>query len=115
MVEITDRVSKNVNQFTIIKSDGSSENVILVSNEVPIIEGTPINRDTLMAIQGFIGITTVFEDDGSITETNSQGHIMKTIFNSDGSITERFTADGRTIAKTTYFDEDGTIREVMSS
>lgn len=50
--------------------------------------GTLINRSALMAIQGFIGMTTVFNSDGSITETNSRGEIKTTIFNSDGSITE---------------------------
>lgn len=114
MIDVTDRVSENVNSFTMIKSDGSSEKVILISNETPVIEGTPINRKVLMAMQGFQSVTTTFGED-KITETNDEGHIMETIFNSDGSITERFTANDRTIAKTTYFDEDGTIREVMTS
>jgi hypothetical protein len=55
--------------------------------------GTPINRDNLMAIQGFIASNTVFNADGSITETNSKSEKLTTKFNSDGSITETFVGE----------------------
>ena len=75
--------------------------------------GTPINRETLMAMQGFIANTIVFNDDGSITETNSKGETLTTIFNSNGGITEIFIGD-KTITKTTIFNSDGSISEVIS-
>ena len=75
--------------------------------------GTKINRKALMAIQGFIAKETVFNEDGSITETNSEGHTKTTVFNEDGSITETFTGE-KTITKTTTFNEDGNISEVIS-
>lgn len=75
--------------------------------------GTPVNRETLMAMQGFIANTTVFNDDGSITETNGKGEVLTTIFNEDGTITEQFVGD-KTITKTTTFNDDGTITEVLS-
>ena len=53
--------------------------------------------------------TTVFNQDGSITETTADGD-MTTEFNEDGSITETYP-DGRIL--TTYFDPDGTIRRVL--
>ena len=74
--------------------------------------GTPINRSTLMGIQGFTSGTTTFNDDGSIVEINSKGQALTTVFNDDGSITEVFTGE-KTIRKTTFFDENE-IREVMS-
>ena len=74
--------------------------------------GTPINRENLMAIQGFVSRKTVFNVDGSIVETNSKGETLTTTFNSDGSITERFVGD-KTITKTTTFNKDGTIEEVL--
>lgn len=77
------------------------------------VSGTPINRANLMAIQGFVAKTTTFNSDGSITETNSDGHTLTTTFNSDGSITERFVGD-KTIVKTTTFNSDGSISEVLS-
>ncbi len=77
-------------------------------------QGTWVNRRALMAIQGFFGATTVFNNDGSITETNQDGDTLKTIFNANGSITERFTSGSQRITKTTTFNNDGSITEVIS-
>lgn len=75
--------------------------------------GTPINRANLMAIQGFVANTTVFNADGSITETNGKGEKLTTTFNADGSITETFVGS-KTIMKKTTFNSDGSISEVIS-
>ena len=75
--------------------------------------GTPINRENLMAMQGFIAKTIVFDEDGSITETNSKGETLTTVFNEDGNITEVFVGE-KTITKTTVFEENGSITEVIS-
>lgn len=75
--------------------------------------GTPINRENLMAMQGFIAQTTTFNTDGSITEVNGLGQTKTTVFNADGSITETFTGE-KTITKTTTFNADGSITEVIS-
>ncbi len=75
--------------------------------------GTPINRDYLMALQGFDTVNIVFNADGSITETNGLGEVKTTVFNSDGSITETFIGQ-KNITKTTVFNSDGTISEVIS-
>ena len=75
--------------------------------------GTPINRVNLMAMQGFVAKTTVFNEDGSITETNGNGETLTTVFNADGSITETFVGK-QTITKTTTFGEGGLITEVLS-
>ena len=75
--------------------------------------GTDINRAALMAIQGFQAKTTKINADGSITETNSDGHTLTTTFNADGSITETFVGE-KTITKTTSFESDGNIMEVVA-
>jgi hypothetical protein len=75
--------------------------------------GTSINRAKLMAMQGFVANTTVFNSDGSITETNGKSETLTTTFNSDGSITETFVGS-KTITKTTSFGQDGKITEVIS-
>jgi hypothetical protein len=75
--------------------------------------GTPINRENLMAMQGFMAKTTIFNNDGSIVETNNKGETLTTIFNADGSITETFVGE-KTITKTTTFNDDGSISEVVS-
>lgn len=75
-------------------------------------KGTPINRENLMAIQGFESLTITFNEDGSITETNSDGHTLTTTFNEDGSIIETFVGN-KTISKKTTFNDDGSIEEVI--
>ena len=75
--------------------------------------GTPINRVNLMAIQGFVAKSTVFNADGSITETNSKGETLTTVFNANGSITETFKGKF-TLTKTTTFNSDGSISEVIA-
>lgn len=74
--------------------------------------GTSLNRTNLMAIQGFQTQTTKFNSDGSITETNADGHIKTTTFNSDGSISEVFVGD-KTIKKDITFTTSS-IKEVLS-
>ena len=75
--------------------------------------GTPINRENLMAMQGFVASDTVFEVDGSITEINGKGETLRTVFNEDGTITETFVGE-KVISKTTTFNADGSISEVIS-
>lgn len=77
-------------------------------------KGTWVNRRALMAIQGFFGTTTVFNADGSITETNQDGDVLKTTFNANGTITQTFVSGSQTITKTTTFNQDGSITEVIS-
>lgn len=74
-------------------------------------DGTIVNRDIMMAVQGFDNVTTVFNEDGSITETNALGEVCTTTFNADGSITETFVANGQTMIKQTIFEPSGAIRE----
>ena len=76
-------------------------------------DGTPLNRKNMLAIQGFQAATIVFNEDGSITETNSEGHTKTTTFGEDGSIVDVFVGE-KTITKTTKFNEDGSIQEVIS-
>lgn len=75
--------------------------------------GTPINRTNLMAIQGFQAQNTVFNADGSITQTNSAGQTLTTTFG-ENTITETFVGEKRkTISKKTTFNDDGSITEVI--
>ena len=73
--------------------------------------GTPISRENLMAMQGFIANNAIFNADGSITETNSKGEVLTTVFNEDGSITEIFMGE-KTITKTTSFSGNTNSEEI---
>lgn len=72
--------------------------------------GTPLNRKSMMALQGFQGNTITFNKNGTITEVNEDGGVVTTTFNDDGTITEVFSGE-KTITKTTKFNEDGSITE----
>lgn len=75
--------------------------------------GTALNRANLMAMQGFGNVETVFNSDGSISQTFQDGSVKKTVFNSDGSITETFRSGTQTMTKTTTFNDDGSITEAI--
>ena len=95
-------------------ANGTSEEVIVEMADAPAREGTPLDRAAFMALQGFESKTTVFNTDGSITETDSEGSVKTTVFNADGSITETFRGiSGLSIQKLTTFNSDGSISEVL--
>lgn len=61
---------------------------------------------------GFMGATTTFNSDGSITTTYADERVLNVTFNEDGSITEELSKDGEVYkTKTTTFNEDGSITE----
>lgn len=83
--------------------------------------GTPLNRENMMAIQGFINNNVNINKQDNvtvITKTNSQGHTTTTTItvNEDKSITivEVFVGE-KTITKTTAINAEGNnISEVVS-
>jgi hypothetical protein len=76
--------------------------------------GTPINRENMMAIQGFFKKNIIInEETNVITEVNPfNNHTMTTsvVENDDGSIvvTERFVGD-KVITKTTTINPQGNV------
>lgn len=74
--------------------------------------GTPLNRENLMAIQGFESLITEPLPNGDVLQTNSKGQTLLIHRNDDGSITQTFTGE-KTITKTISVIE-GKIVEVIS-
>lgn len=54
-MHFVDREAKYPNRWTIIKADGTSEVVTLVRNDEPIVEGTPMNAETLNTLSDVAG------------------------------------------------------------
>lgn len=82
--------------------------------------GTNIKSTTignvLAVIKGESGLlsgTTVFNVDGSITQTFTNGNVKNVVFNQDGSITEvlKNSSNITIYSKTTTFNADGSITE----
>ena len=114
MKDFIDRQPTKAGRRKITYEDGAVEYVTVEMADEPTVEGTALNREAFMALQGFSANHTVFNEDGSITETNALGEKKDTIFNEDGSITEIFTnKDGLKIGKKTIFNEDGGITEEL--
>lgn len=114
MKDFVDRQPTMAGRRKITYEDGTSEFVTVEMADEAIEPGTALNREAFMALQGFETTDTVFNDDGSITETNALGETLLTMFNEDGSITEMFTnTNGLAITKTTTFNENGSISEVI--
>lgn len=114
MINALDRVVQYPHRYQLTPVSGETN----VYDFVPVpgtvtATGTNINRALLMAMQGFYGQTTVFNANGSITETNQAGDVKQTVFNANGSITETFTSGSHSISKTTTFNPDGSISEVI--
>ena len=114
MKNVLDRVVQYPHRYQLLAVSGETNTYDIVAKPGTITEiGTIVNRSLLMEMQGFSANETVFNPDGSITETNADLDTKVTVFNPDGSITETFTSDGISIAKKTTFNADGSISEVM--
>ena len=115
MKDFLNRQPTRAGRRKIIYEDGTVEYVTVEMADEPTVEGTFLNREAFMALQGFEETETVFDADGSITETNSFGDVLHTEFNPDGSIVETFTNEnGLSIKKTTTFNADGSITTKLS-
>lgn len=117
MIDFIDRVysGKKIIKY----ENGTTETVTIENAEDATVEGTPINRKTLMAMQGFVATQTYpptkneFGEEQIIQineETNEQ---LITTFKLNGQIEEKFIGQ-KTITKTTTFNADGSISEVIS-
>ena len=115
MMDFKDRVPSQPGRRKITHADGTAEYVTVEMADNPTVTGTPLNRAAFMALQGFEATTTVFNVDGSITATNAAGDKVVTTFLANGNIQDKLIgADGSTITLTTIFDDDGSIRGVLS-
>lgn len=54
-MHFVDRKAKYPGRWTMMKSDGTSEIITLIRNDEPVIEGTPMNADTLNTLSDVAG------------------------------------------------------------
>lgn len=112
MKDVKNRIVQHPNRYKLTQVSGDVYDLSPEAGTITEV-GTIVNRSLLMEMQGFSDNETLFNADGSITETNADLDTKVTVFNSDGSITETFTSNGISIAKKTTFNADGSISEVM--
>ena len=81
--------------------------------------GTPINRENMMAMQGFVSTKTLPPTTNELGEAQiikineEKNEQLVTTFKLNGQIEEKFIGK-KTITKTTSFGDDGSITEVLS-
>ena len=54
-MHFVDRKAKYPGRWTMMKSDGTSEIITLIRNDEPVVEGTPMNANTLNALSDVAG------------------------------------------------------------
>ena len=114
MKNFIDRVPINPNRYKITGENGAASYATIEREDNASVIGTALNREAFMALQGMEASDTVFNPDGSITETYSTGTVL-TSFSANGDVVEKFTANsGQVITKTTKFNANGSISEVIS-
>ena len=77
-MHFVDREAKYPNRWTMKKSDGTSEVITLVRNDEPIVEGTPMNAETLNTLSDVAGADIAriaaekAEQDAKLSEVNAK-------------------------------------------
>lgn len=114
MREVVDRIPTQPNRVLVTPEGGGTPFYAEITRaDSPTEAGTPVNRSLFMALQGMEANETVFNVDGSITETFDTG-VLTTTFPDATHIVETFVGDDYTIVKTTTFNGDGSITEVIT-
>lgn len=54
-MHFVDRKAKYPGRWTMMKSDGTSEIITLIRNDEPVVDGTPMNADTLNTLSDVAG------------------------------------------------------------
>lgn len=115
ILQVKNYLEKLENDLDVLDDDYQTFKTLITSYAIPTIRSdldTLTDRVNEMDV-GLSNKTTTFNADGSITETTADT-VTTTVFNSNGSITETIVKGDTTVIKTTYFDADGTIREVIT-
>lgn len=80
-----DRKAKYPGRWTMKKSDGTSEVVTLIRNDEPIVEGTPMNANTLNALGGTDATLTISGAAADAKETGDKiGELKEELDNTNG-------------------------------
>lgn len=98
-MHFVDREAKYPNRWTMKKSDGTSEVVTLVRNDEPIVEGTPMNAETLNSLSDVAGANIAKEE--AIRQANNAASSASAAFASEKRSLEHAlkASDSQALAK----------------
>lgn len=104
MKDFLDRQPTKAGRRKITYEDGTSEYVMVEMADEPTVEGTPLNRETFMNLQGFATEDTTISEDGDVTTV--------TVNHADGgkTVTE-ITVESETLTRVvaTYTGHSGLV------
>lgn len=110
MKDFTDRQPTQAGRRKITYADGNSEYVTVEMADEPTREGTPLNRDTFMEIQGYENYTTEIISSEKIKKTYPTGVEYITL-SEDGTVLHTFTGDsGLTVSTSVELTKNGIVR-----
>lgn len=94
-MQFIDRKAKYPGRWTMKKSDGTSEVVTLVRNDEPIVEGTPLNANTLNELSGLaISIDPTLSVEGKAADAAKVGELKEDLEYLNGEILKINHIDG---------------------
>ncbi|WP_352400153.1 hypothetical protein [Anaerotignum sp.] len=68
MKDFRDRVPTKPNRYRVIPEDGGIESYVTIERaDAPIVEGTPLNREALLNVQGYRSASTSINKSGNVT------------------------------------------------
>jgi hypothetical protein len=120
MKDFLDRIPTQVGRRKITHSDGTSEYVTVEMADEPSVEGTPLNREALMNVQGFSNEDTTISTSGNVTTvtiTHSDGGKTVTTITKNSStlttVVSKYTGpSGNVITKTTTIDTSSSVTRI---
>ena len=115
MKDFLDRQPTKAGRRKITYEDGTSEYVTVEMADEPTVEGTPLNREAFMALQGFSSEDTVISENGNattVTVSHADGGKTVTVITVESETLTRVVAtntspNGLVNVKETTIDTSG--------
>lgn len=120
MKDFLDRIPTQAGRRKITHADGTNEYVTVEMADEPSVEGTPLNREALMNVQGFSNEDTTISKSGNVTTvtiTHGDGGKTVIIITKNSStlttVVSKYTGpSGSVITKTTTIDTSSSVTRI---
>ena len=120
MKDFLDRIPTQAGRRKITYADGTSEYVTVEMADEPSVEGTALNREAFMNVQGFSSEDTTISTSGNVTTvtiTHSDGGKTVTTITKNSStlttVVSKYTGpSGKVITKTTTIDTSSSVTRI---
>lgn len=120
MKDFLDRIPTQAGRRKITHADGTNEYVTVEMADEPSVEGTPLNREALMNVQGFSSEDTTISTSGNVTTvtiTHSDGGKTVTTITKNSStlttvVSKYIGSSGNVITKTTTIDTSSSVTRI---